>query len=80
MNKLVAFYVHYHGNSADLWIQLHPDQDFMCWSLEYATSCLCDLKECNPKEITIKDLPDEITNNFDFNRHRDRVREIYQLF
>lgn len=76
---LVAFYVHYHGNSAELYMQLQPDQYFMCWSIEYCQDALLDLKDRKLVEISINDLPDEIKNDFDFNRNRDRVREVYKL-
>lgn len=73
-----VYYVHYHGNDGELWLQL-PGADWSCWGIEYAMDACCRIRESRAQAIAVNDLPAAITENFDFNRTKDRVREAYKL-
>lgn len=76
---MLIYYVHFYSNHGELYIQLKPDQDFMCVQIEYANNFLFKLKDLKMVDAQLMDLPDWFNTDFDFNRNRHNVREIYKL-
>lgn len=74
-----VYYVHYHGNHGDIYVMMKAAAEFVSTSIEYCQDFLYRLKEQGAEEIQVNQLPDEILNDFDFNRHIDSVREVYKL-
>ena len=73
------YLVIYHGNHIELWLKLQGAVDWCCWKPEYQADVQQDVRESESKVVAIKDLPAEITQNFDFDRRKGDVKRIYKL-
>lgn len=73
------YYIHYISNHGCLAILLPGNTDWTFFDVEYAIDRLFNIRDSKAKSIPLSDLPKDLTSDFDFNRTKESIREIFKL-
>lgn len=73
------YYIQTHGNGGYLYLRLPGKDEWSRWSIEYAMDTLFEIKESKAQRILTKDLPEEITETYDYGKLFPSIREVYKL-
>lgn len=75
----MMYYIHLHGNGGYLYILLPGSTEWSRWSIEYAADVLFEIKNSKAQRILTKDLPEALTETYDFGQIWPNIRAVYKL-
>lgn len=73
------YYIQTYGNEGYLFVKLPGKNEWSRWSIEYSTDALLEIKDSHAQRILTRDLPEEITETFDFGNLWPSIRDVYKL-